>query len=69
LKRKTLIIDDELDLLMYLKTFCKDVIRDIINYYHAEERSGLCYGSLVELIVNAMANMKKPIIQFGEEPS
>jgi hypothetical protein len=24
---------------------------------------------LVELIVNAMANMKKPIIRFGDEPS
>jgi Fe-S oxidoreductase len=48
---------------------CKGAIRDIINYYHAEERSRLYYGGLVELIVNAMANMKKPIIRFGEEPS
>jgi Fe-S oxidoreductase len=48
---------------------CKGAIRDIINYYHAEERSGLYYGGLVELIVNAMADMKKPIIRFGDEPS
>jgi len=48
---------------------CKGAIRDIINYYHAEERSRLYYGGLVELIVNAMADMKKPIIRFGEEPS
>ncbi|PKN68796.1 MAG: 4Fe-4S ferredoxin [Deltaproteobacteria bacterium HGW-Deltaproteobacteria-12] len=48
---------------------CKGSIRDIINYYHAKERSNLNYGGLVELIVNAMSDMKKPIIRFGEEPS
>lgn len=48
---------------------CKGAIRDIINYYNAEERSRLYYGGLVELIVNAMAGMKKSIIQFGDEPS
>ena len=48
---------------------CKGAIRDIIKYYHAEERSSLFYGGLVELIVNAMANMKKPMILFGGEPS
>ncbi|MCE5283380.1 MAG: (Fe-S)-binding protein [Deltaproteobacteria bacterium] len=48
---------------------CKGAIRDIIGYYHAEERSRLYYGGLVELIVNAMADMKKPIIRFGDEPS
>ncbi|MEI7671289.1 MAG: (Fe-S)-binding protein [Deltaproteobacteria bacterium] len=48
---------------------CKGAIRDIINYYHAEERSRLYYGGLVELIVNAMTDMKKPIIRFGEEMS
>ncbi len=48
---------------------CKGAIRDIIGYYHAEERSRLYYGGLVELIVNAMADMKKPMIRFGDEPS
>jgi Fe-S oxidoreductase len=48
---------------------CKGSIRDIINYYHGNDRSKLNYGGLVELIVNAMADMKKPIIRFGEEPS
>jgi len=48
---------------------CKGAIRDIIGYYHAEERSRLYYGGLVELIVNAMADMKKPLIRFGDEPS
>ncbi len=48
---------------------CKGSIRDIIDYYQAEERSGLHYGGLVELIVNALAGMKKPMIRFGEKPS
>jgi len=41
----------------------------MIAYYHAEERSNLHYGGLVELIVNAMADMKRAIIRFGDEPS
>ncbi len=44
---------------------CKGAIRDIFQYYHAQERSHLYYGGLVELMVNAMADMKKPILQFG----
>jgi len=48
---------------------CKGAIRDMINYYHAEKRSGLHYGGLVDLIVNALVDMKKPIIRFGEKPS
>jgi Fe-S oxidoreductase len=48
---------------------CKGAIRDILNYYHAEEQSSLYYGGLVELIVNAMESMKKPIIHFGDQPS
>jgi hypothetical protein len=48
---------------------CKGTIRDMIRFYHAEERSGLYYGGLVELIVNALAHMKKPIIRFGDKPS
>jgi len=48
---------------------CKGTIRDMIAYYHAEERSNLHYGGLVELIVNAMPDMKQAIIRFGDEPS
>jgi Fe-S oxidoreductase len=48
---------------------CKGSIRDLIGFYHAEERSNLHYGGLVELIVNAMADMKKPLIRFADEPS
>jgi Fe-S oxidoreductase len=46
---------------------CKGAIRDIFEYYHAQERSHLYYGGLVELVVNAMADMKKPMIQFDHE--
>ncbi|MBM4332532.1 MAG: (Fe-S)-binding protein [Deltaproteobacteria bacterium] len=45
---------------------CKGSIRDILEYYHAKERSRIHYGGLVELIVNAMADMKKPMIKFDE---
>lgn len=48
---------------------CKGAIRDLISYYHAEERSRLYYGGLVELVVNALVGMKKAIIRFGDEPS
>jgi len=48
---------------------CKGAIRDLIHYYNAEERSGLYYGGLVELIVNALDGMQKPIIRFGEKLS
>jgi Fe-S oxidoreductase len=46
---------------------CKGAIRDMFEFYHARERSHLYYGGLVELVVNAMADMKKPIIQFDHE--
>jgi hypothetical protein len=39
-------------------------MRDIFGYYHARERSHLYNGGLGELIVNAMADMKKPMIKF-----
>jgi Fe-S oxidoreductase len=43
---------------------CKGSIRDILDYYQARERSHIHYGGLVELIVNAMADMKNRIIRF-----
>ena len=45
---------------------CKGSIRDILDYYHARERSRIYYGGLAELIVNAMVDMKKPILRFNE---
>jgi Fe-S oxidoreductase len=43
---------------------CKGSIRDILDFYRARERSHIYYGGLVELIVNAMAEMKKPMVKF-----
>ena len=43
---------------------CKGQIRDILDYYGAREKSGIYYGGLVELIVNAMEDLKEPYIRF-----
>ena len=43
---------------------CKGSIRDILNYYQAGEKSRIHYGGLVELIVNAMTDMKKAMLRF-----
>ena len=45
---------------------CKLQFRDMFNYYGAREKSGLFYGGLAELIVNAMVDIKKPFIGWGE---
>ena len=42
---------------------CKGQFRDILQYYNALERSGITYGGLVELIVNAMVDVKEPFIE------
>ncbi len=46
---------------------CKGSIRDILEYYQVRERSRIYYGGLVDLLVNALAGMRKPIINFGGE--
>lgn len=43
---------------------CKGQIRDLFNYYHVWEECGILYGGLVELIVNAMVDVKKPFIEW-----
>lgn len=43
---------------------CKGQIRDILQYYGALEKSGITYGGLVELIVNAMVDVKEPFIKW-----
>jgi Fe-S oxidoreductase len=43
---------------------CKGQIREIFNYYNAQEKCGLQYGGLVELIVNAMPDIKGPYINW-----
>jgi Fe-S oxidoreductase len=45
---------------------CKMQLRDLFAYYGAREKSGIIYGGLAELIVNAMVDIKKPFIEWGE---
>jgi Fe-S oxidoreductase len=46
---------------------CKGQIRDLFNYYDVSEKCGIRYGGLVELIVNAMVDIKGPFISWEEE--
>jgi len=43
---------------------CKGQIRDILDFYGAKEKSGIYYGGLVELIINAVDDLKEPFINF-----
>jgi hypothetical protein len=43
---------------------CKGQIRDLFRYYGVWEKSGILYSGLVELIVNAMEDIKKPFIEW-----
>ncbi len=43
---------------------CKGQIRDLLDFYGATTKSGLYYGGLVELVVNAMEDIKEPFIDF-----
>ncbi|MBN1160814.1 MAG: (Fe-S)-binding protein [Dehalococcoidales bacterium] len=45
---------------------CKLQLRVIWDYYGVQEKSGIYFGGLAELIVNAMADLKKPFINWGE---
>ena len=38
--------------------------RDLFNYYNVWDKCGIFYGGLVELIVNAMADLQKPFIEW-----
>jgi Fe-S oxidoreductase len=44
---------------------CKGAFRDLFDFYGAKEKSGLYYGGLVELIVNAMTDVKEGFIDFA----
>ncbi len=44
---------------------CKGQIRDLLDFYGAKEKSGIYYGGLVELVVNAMTDFKEPFIDFS----
>ncbi|MDI6725697.1 MAG: (Fe-S)-binding protein [Smithellaceae bacterium] len=43
---------------------CKGQFRDMFEYYGVWEKSGILYGGLVELVVNAMVDNKKPFIEW-----
>ncbi len=43
---------------------CKGQIRDMLNYYGALDKSSITYGGLVELVVNAMVEIKEPFIKW-----
>jgi len=45
---------------------CKGQFRDLLSYYKMTERSGIYYGGLVELIVNAMEDVKEPFLEWEE---
>ncbi len=47
---------------------CKGAIRDFLDYFKATERSNIYYGGLVELMVNAMVDIKEPFLKFGDDP-
>jgi Fe-S oxidoreductase len=43
---------------------CKGQIRDLLNYYNLFEKESIKYGGLVELIVNAMVDVKPGFIEW-----
>jgi len=43
---------------------CKGQFRDLLSYYDAWEKCGILYGGLVELVVNAMVDIKVPFIKW-----
>jgi Fe-S oxidoreductase len=43
---------------------CKGQFRDLFRYYGVWEKSGILYGGLAELIVNAMADLNEPFIKW-----
>jgi Fe-S oxidoreductase len=45
---------------------CKGQIRDLFQYYNAKEKSNVIYGGLVELIVNAMVDVKPGFISWDD---
>lgn len=46
---------------------CKGAIRDLFEFYHVTEKFNVHYGGLVELVVNAMVQFKKPYLDFLRE--
>jgi Fe-S oxidoreductase len=43
---------------------CKGQLRDLLRRYEVWERYGILYGGLVELVVNAMTDIKEPFVTW-----
>jgi Fe-S oxidoreductase len=43
---------------------CKGQMRDLFGYYQAWDRCGILYGGLVELIVNAMVDVREGFLEW-----
>jgi len=43
---------------------CKGQMRDLFNYYQMTDKYSIIYGGLVELVVNAMVDIKEPYITW-----
>jgi hypothetical protein len=43
---------------------CKAQIRDLFSFYKVWEKCRIFYGGLAELVVNAMADLKRPFIEW-----
>lgn len=46
---------------------CKGTIREAFKYYKATAKFNLQYGGLVELMVNALASVDRPYLEFLAE--
>jgi Fe-S oxidoreductase len=46
---------------------CKMQFRDLFAHYGARKRFGIAFGGLAELIVNAMAGLPKPFMEWQEQ--
>jgi Fe-S oxidoreductase len=46
---------------------CKGALRDAINHYGLKEKYGIWYGGLADLVVNAMADLPNPYIEWNAE--
>ena len=43
---------------------CKGQMRDLFTYYQAWDRCGILYGGLVELVVNAMVDVREGFLEW-----
>ena len=42
---------------------CKGQIRDLISRYDLEEKYGIYYDGLIELVINAMVDIEEPFLE------